>query len=214
MSKIYIKPVTQNKDKTINYYLNLIIQEITNNLNCNAMNYEITEFNDKNQNNNFEEIFLEFEFSDKNNNNSQEILICIPRGNPYYNRLANCLFKNINKILRTKIINSSDINNIIINFGNSKSEEDVKNIRNYMEEISQEIIMSLDEYFGMPFVACNQKFTITSIIDKNIYQKPCLSSNIMGNIAPGENMNIIGQWENWYVISKNNVLGYVSTQDK
>lgn len=216
MPKIYIKSINQNTSNISNYYLNLLIKNLIDSLKSNAIECEITE------NNNYSEIILEFEFvefndnNNKNNNISRGISIYVCQAHPDHTRLANCISKNINKILSTKIINfpnNNYKNNIIINFGNSSSEKDIKNFRNNIENIAQEIIMGLDEYFGIPFVPYIQNQIAFSTLDINIYETPNLKSRIIKNITPGEKINITGQWEDWYIINQNNNLGYIQTKN-
>lgn len=215
MPKIYIKSIANNIS---NYYLNLIIKNLTDRLNSNSIKYQIIESIDKYLNNKSEEILLGFELNNQKNADSQGISIYISQSDPNSNRLANCISKNINKILNTKIINLSNkqnnyIPNVMINFGNLNSEKDIKNLRDNIENITQEIILSLDEYFGIPFVPNTQNNTGFSASDINIYTKPNLNSKILGNIIPSEKINIIGQWEDWYIINQNNNLGYIQTKN-
>lgn len=218
MPKLYI--ISPEQTNTINknseYYLNLIIKEITSCLNSNSINYEIiSQNNNINLNNNQENIVFEFKINNNPDNNSQGILIYFPEENPDYYRLANYMFENINKISNSKILSYSnfDTPKIIVNLGNINSEQDLSNIRENIENIAQEIIMSLDQYFGLPYVSCTKTRTGISKTDQNIHKKPDFNSEIIDNIIPGEKINIIGQWEDWYIVQKNNNnLGYIHTK--
>ena len=218
MPIVYIKPSLQKTNSISDYYLNLIIKELRDYLNLNSIKYEITEFSNKNQNNKLKEIFLAFEFNDNRNintYNSQDISICVPKGEPYSNRLANCIFENISRILNTKIINlSSDCNYIpyvIINF--ESSQKSIEKLRNSIEQIPQEITRGLDKYFGIPFVTCAKNTIAISTKDINVYEIPNIKSKIVSNIEPSEQINIIGQWEDWYIIKqRRDELGYIQTR--
>ncbi|MBQ3092802.1 MAG: SH3 domain-containing protein [Clostridia bacterium] len=217
MPMVYIKPHLPNTNNISDYYLNLITKELTNSLNLNSIKYEITEFDNKNQNDKLKEIFLTFEFNDNRNTNtyaSQDISICVPKGEPYSNRLANCIFENISKILNTKIVSLSNNCNytpyVIINF--EISQKSIEKLRNNIEQIPQEIVMGLDKYFGIPFVTCAKNDIAVSTKDINMYMAPNISSRIINSIEPSEKINIIGQWEDWYIVKQHDKLGYIQTK--
>lgn len=217
MPMVYIKPRLSNTNNISDYYLNLITKELTNSLNLNSIKYEITEFDNKNQNDKLKEIFLTFEFNDNRNTNtyaSQDISICVPKGEPYSNRLANCIFENISKILNTKIVSLSNNCNytpyVIINF--EISQKSIEKLRNNIEQIPQEIVMGLDKYFGIPFVTCAKNDIAVSAKDINMYMEPNISSRIINSIEPSEKINIIGQWEDWYIVKQHDKLGYIQTK--
>ncbi len=235
MPIVFLKP-TQNstsKNLKLEYYLNLIVAQTEECLNSNGISY-ISEKDINNQTLN--EYITSNNMADLVNINLKNNLTneCLPSenhgiyvffkaGNPKSKRLASVISKNLKNIYfnpsNVKMISDNTAQNnlkssttIDIGLGYQNNTEDIKWIQNNTEEISQNIIMSLTEYFGLPFVPCFRPRQGITINHASVFEKPCLNSKIIGSAEKNKKISILGQWEDWYIIGKNQKLGYIQSK--
>ena len=212
------------------YYLDLILKEIASCINSNGISYIISNQekietssseHTKKDENDFAEINFEMH-SLNESNETQGVTIFFNEGVPESKRLSEIISQNMKELhyepSMVKILhNTSDGNSssdfsVKINLGNPLSESDLEWIRDNIEEISQKMIMSLDEYFALPFVACFNPIEGIAIKDESLRKRPTLNSEVVGSVEANSNVNILGQWEDWYIVGSNNELGYIPTK--
>lgn len=238
MPKVYFKSIVYN-DKNFSdggsekYYLDLILREITSCINSNGISYIIKDTQEKidpslsTQNKDDENDFVEINFEMHSLNESDEtqgVIIFFTEGNPESKRLSTIILENMKelhyepsmvKILPHKLDSNSSlfsIPSVKINLGNPLSSRDIEWIRDNIEEISQKIIMSLDEYFALPFVACSTSVEGMARKDESLRKRPTLNSEVIGSVEANSKVNILGQWEDWYIVGNNHELGYIQTK--
>jgi len=89
--------------------------------------------------------------------------------------------------------------------------EDEAWIINNTDAIAQNIVLSLTEYFDIPFVwpqpVRTGVVTLTSG-NLNIRKKPNTWSQILTTAPNGAELTVLGEWNNWYVVNYNGVTGY------
>lgn len=215
--------LTKNKSE---YYLKLIIRQTLECLNSNCISYV------KPQNNFFGNQNMKIDANIvlctvKNKElipcNKNGIQIFFTPGNPKSKRLAEIMAENLKNIyyntsnvtIHPKKENQLNINNkphVYLCLGHENNTEDMAWLRKNTEEISQNIIMSLTEYFGLPFAPCIRALKGIAKLDSNIFSKPSTKSKIIGYIAKSKRTQIQGQWEDWYIIGKNLDLGYIPSK--
>lgn len=86
-------------------------------------------------------------------------------------------------------------------------------IKNNLETIAKNIVRSLCDYFGIPFIPAGAVRWGTVVTDGsglNIRSYPSLSGQIIGSIPNGTSVMISGSTGNWYVVSYNGITGYSS----
>ena len=217
---IKLKP-SEFKNQKINYYMMLIYSEIKNMLIQNAIKYNdfknscCGQFNDSNEK---AGLILESKlcFGCKEN-----IEILFTPGDPNSKRLAQIFADNLKNIFenpRGKIKtlpqsnnNLSSVPTVAIRFNfscNNNFDWVLKNTEN----IPAAIVMSLTEFFGIPFTAYPNKKMGISKTDAAVFKRPNKNSKIIQTLEPSEKIEVISQWEDWYIIKKNNSSGFVHSK--
>lgn len=216
---------TQNLNEIYEYYIKLIVAEINECLNLSGISYSDKTSPEKDtfQKNNLETAQIIFTV----NNNSipipsdtKGIYIFFTAGNPESKRLATIISKNLGNIhynpSDVKMISQdgeiSDFPTVTIGIGFQDSTEDINWIRENTEEISKNIVISLSEYFGLPFVSCQKSDIGITNTDVTLRIRPSETSKITGSLPANTKVKIVSQWENWYLIGENENLGYVQSR--
>ncbi len=102
---------------------------------------------------------------------------------------------------------------VLIEFAYHDNVEDANWIKNNIEEIARNVAMSVTEFFGIPFVE--------TLIDRpgivhvntgylNIRSEPSVYAPALARVTNGEQVVVLGEWENWYVVEYGDVTGYAS----
>ena len=93
--------------------------------------------------------------------------------------------------------------------------EDANWLINNTQEIAANIVQSLTEYFGIPFIANPQPERTGTVVTQggnlNIRSRPNLSAQVIARAPNGSPITVLGQWENWYVVNFNGNVGYASS---
>ncbi len=205
------------------YYIELIITELKECLNANAISY-ISEANYPSENNaeNSQIINIGFGTNEKSEALPGEISgihIIFGAGNPESKRLAEILKENFKNFysdeIPIKIISDEtkqDTVSITINTGFADNPEDMEWLRDNTDSVANAIVLSLCEYFGIPFIGCRNHTIGVANADATIFDKPSLNSKVSGNITQNSKVKINSQWEDWYIVGENGKLGYVQTK--
>ncbi len=236
MPIVYFRTVSQNPlplpgGVDEQYYLDLILNETVSCINSNSIRYEIVDNqsfpNDPIMlNKPFKEdtdsVFLTLQMDSRNNPEptNNQIKIFFKEADANSKRLAEIFSENLAKIYSNEIILESsdeefisDMPSVTIALEQPLTLEDITWIRQNIDEISKQLIFSLDEYFGLPFVSCTNTTEGISLADESIRKRPTLNSEVIGSIEKNAKVQILGQWEDWYIVqNNNNDLGYVQTK--
>lgn len=221
MPRVYIstdmcKDDSVSEGATKQYYLDLILSEIVNCLNANAISYD----NEKSDTNDLVWIVLQID-SSKNNEDPSGLKILYQSGNPESKRLSSIILDHVNQVYEDKVsmdvqpqetINESVRPLVRIIFMDSQNSKNIEWIKQNIEEFSKQIIMSLDEYLGLPYIPCEKTTAGVAKQDESIRGKPNLNSEVVGCTTSGKKIDVLGQWEDWYVVGTNNNLGYIQTK--
>lgn len=81
--------------------------------------------------------------------------------------------------------------------------------------IARALVLSLCEYFGIPFIAAQSPRRGTVSLTSgtlNLRSRPSTSSAIITRMPNGARVTVWGQWQNWYVVEYNGYVGYASTR--
>lgn len=114
---------------------------------------------------------------------------------------------NLGEVLRTKAVA------VLCELGYHDNYADEAWIKNNLEEIARNIVRSLCDYFGIPFVqpsAVRWGTVMTDGSGLNIRNYPSLSGAVIGSVPNGSTVMINGETGNWYVIGYNQLTGYSS----
>ncbi len=91
--------------------------------------------------------------------------------------------------------------------------EDALWIQQNIQKIAANLVLSLTEYFGIPFIApttVRTGYVVTSSGGLNIRSRPTTDSSIKGRIPRGESVTVYGQTGDWYVVEHKGIIGYVN----
>ena len=100
---------------------------------------------------------------------------------------------------------------VLIEVAYHDNVQDAQWIRDNIENIARNLVMSLTEYFGIPFVEPITPQDGTAISNLNIYSKPNLQTNVVATVAQGDHLEVVGKWENWYVVNHGPHVGYAQS---
>lgn len=102
---------------------------------------------------------------------------------------------------------------VLCELGYHDNLEDEKWIKNNLSQIAANLVQSLCDYFGIPFVEAGKVRTgvaSTGGGNLNIRKFPASYSMIIGSIPDNAEVTVYGKTGNWYVVGYNNIIGYAS----
>ncbi len=92
--------------------------------------------------------------------------------------------------------------------------EDADWIRNNIDEIAKNLVLSLTDYFGIPFVLPDENQTVTVNTPRggnlNIREAPDINSQIIGKAPNNSVLTVLRRVEGWTQVSFNGIIGYVN----
>lgn len=103
---------------------------------------------------------------------------------------------------------------VLIEFAYHDNPEDAAWIINNIQSIARNVVLSLTEFFDIPFVEPQPPRTGTVRVRSgrlNIRSRPSLFAPVLTQANNGAAIQVLGQWENWYVVNFNGVVGYASS---
>lgn len=93
--------------------------------------------------------------------------------------------------------------------------DDAAWIKANIETIARNIVLSLTEYFGIPFLAPVPPRS--AVVDVNwgrlnIRSRPNLAAPVIAQAYDGAPLTVINEWQGWYLVNYNGQVGYASSQ--
>lgn len=143
-------------------------------------------------------------------------------------RLANIIANNIKSIYplpdKTRALPTTSLGEVtqtratavLCELGYHDNVEDVTWLKNNLNAIARNLVQSLCDFFGIPFVEAGP--VMNGIVtaggsNLNLRSYPSTSGNIIGSIPNGAKVTIYGNTGNgWYVVNYNGLTGYASSQ--
>lgn len=104
---------------------------------------------------------------------------------------------------------------VLCEIGYHDNIQDAEWIKNNLNPIAVNLVESLCDYFGIPFVNAGpvKIGTVTAGgSNLNIRKMPSTNSQIIGSIPDGSNVTIYGRTDGWYVIFYRGIIGYASAE--
>ena len=102
---------------------------------------------------------------------------------------------------------------VFIELGYHDNPDDASWVKNNLDPIAQNIVLSLTEYFGIPFLyPMSQRNGVVDVSwgYLNIRARPAANAAIVGRAYDGAKLTIINQYQNWYLVRFDGVVGYAS----
>ncbi len=115
----------------------------------------------------------------------------------------------LGEVLRTKAVA------VLCEIGYHDNYADEAWLKNNLEIIAKNIVRSLCDYFGIPFIsagAIRWGTVVTDGSNLNIRSYPSMSGAIIGSIPNGATVMVNGETNGWYVVSYNEIVGYSSSE--
>lgn len=84
-----------------------------------------------------------------------------------------------------------------------------------LQVIARNLVQSLAQYFGIPFIEAQPVRTgtvDTAGSDLNIRNRPNMQATVLTTAPDGATLEVLGEWQGWYVVNYNGTVGYASSQ--
>lgn len=102
---------------------------------------------------------------------------------------------------------------VLVEIAYHDNPEDAQWIRDNIDEIARIIVLSLTEYFGIPF-NMPQPITVANVATNggnlNVRTRPSLDAFIVGRIPNGSEVTVYATLPDWKLVGYNGIVGYVS----
>ena len=104
---------------------------------------------------------------------------------------------------------------VLLEIGYHDNYEDAVWIENNLTQIAQNLVLSLTEYFGLPFIWPMDPLEGTVRIGSgtlNLRARPERGASIVTSMPNGAAVRIYGQWQGWYVVHYGEYVGYAAAE--
>ena len=102
---------------------------------------------------------------------------------------------------------------VFLEIGYHDNPDDATWVTTNLDSIARNLVFSLTEYFGLPFL--EPRPSQPAIVDVswgtlNIRDRPNRSAPILANAADGTSLTVLNEWQGWYLVQLNRILGWAS----
>ncbi len=100
---------------------------------------------------------------------------------------------------------------VFMEIGYHDNTSDANWIKNNIQNIAKNLVISITQYFGLPFIDATParsgvvRLTSGSL---NLRSKPDLGAGIIARIPNGARVTVLGEWKGWYVVRYGGQTGY------
>ena len=111
-------------------------------------------------------------------------------------------------------VRRTDAPSVLAELAYHDNAEDALWIRDNIDGIARALVEALTLYFAIPFVektAPQNGVVTTNGGVLNIRSRPTVTAAIVGTIPNGATVTVNGEYDDWYVVEYNGVLGYVKS---
>ena len=103
---------------------------------------------------------------------------------------------------------------VFIELGYHDNPDDAAWVKNNLNAIARNIVSSLCQYFGIPFL--EPRPARPAVVDVNwgslnIRARPSTTAPIVARAYDGARLTVINQWQGWYLVRFDGVVGYASS---
>lgn len=104
---------------------------------------------------------------------------------------------------------------VFLELGYHDNPDDAAWVVNNIEPIAQNLVLSLTEYFGLPFLM--PQSPRPAVVDVNwgylnIRDRPNTSADVLARAYDGARLIVENQWQGWYLVRFNNTVGWASAE--
>ncbi len=104
---------------------------------------------------------------------------------------------------------------VLLEIGYHDNVEDARWIESNLTEIARNLVLSLTDYFGIPFIWPTDPWEGTVHVNGgtlNLRSRPSTSSTAIASIPDGAQVRVYGQYGDWYVVRYGDYTGYAASQ--
>lgn len=104
---------------------------------------------------------------------------------------------------------------VLIEFAYHDNEQDANWIKSNIDAIAQNVVLSLADYFGIPFMMPNGNRyarVVTNGRNLNIRSAPNINSSVIGSIPNGSIITVYSVNGGWSSVDYNGITGFVSNK--
>lgn len=104
---------------------------------------------------------------------------------------------------------------VLLEIGYHDNAADANWIKANIENIARNLVLSITEYFGVPFINAvppREAIVRTSYGNLNLRRKPDLSSSVIARIPNGTRVTVLGEWQGWDVVRYGANTGYADSR--
>ncbi len=101
---------------------------------------------------------------------------------------------------------------VLLELGYHDNYEDARWIENNLTEIARNLVLSLTDFFDIPFIWPTDPWEGTVNVSGalNLRSRPSTSSSVIANIPNGATVRVYGRYEDWYVVRYGEYMGYAA----
>ena len=102
---------------------------------------------------------------------------------------------------------------VFLELGYHDNADDAAWVTGHLDEIARDLVLSLTEYFGIPFLyptAPRSAVVDVSWGYLNIRARPDTSAPVVARAYDGAALTVLNQWQDWYLVRFGGVVGYAS----
>jgi len=102
---------------------------------------------------------------------------------------------------------------VLAELGYHDNIEDAMWIENSLEPIARALVLSITEYFGVPFVLPDEPRSGTVSVQSgrlNIRDLPTTASSVLAQAANGDTLTVYGANGDWYSVGYRGIVGYAN----
>ena len=103
---------------------------------------------------------------------------------------------------------------VLVEIAYHDNEDDARWITSNLEQIAEKLALSMTEYFGLPLIPPMVPRTGKVALQSgnlNLRSYPSTAGAIITSIPDGSVLTVLGQWNNWYTVNYNGLVGYVNS---
>ena len=104
---------------------------------------------------------------------------------------------------------------VLLEIGYHDNGEDARWIEENIQEIARDLVLSLTDFFDIPFIWPIQPYDATVTVGSgtlNLRSRPSQEAAVLANLPNGAVVQVYGSWEGWSVVHYENYVGYAASR--
>lgn len=104
---------------------------------------------------------------------------------------------------------------VLLELGYHDNYEDARWIEGNIDRIAQNLVLSLTDYFDIPFIWPTTPWQGTVHAGGgtlNLRSRPSITAPVIASIPHGAQVTVYGQYEDWYVVRYGDYMGYAAAR--